>query len=385
MPITKNFNTTERNSFRRAMAKRPSYAVAAAFALLAMTLAILAYSGPVSAQPATEVWSGTITAGEISSARIKGYSDGNAGHIAIGGLSTPKSFQFNGTDHTIHEIFLYEDTGTLSMNLEGSLTLAERESLAVYVGDRTTPFLVRESHIQEAPGNTIMSWIDPGLAWARGDTISFRIVDTGNSPGPTISGTPETGQTLTASTLGIRDHDGLTNPTYTYQWIRVDSDGASNASNPTNISGATSRTYRLRGAEHGKKVKFRVRFQDDADNQETRTSAAYPDIGPVLRPPSNAGGGRDPAVFHLITGINVAGSGGTTGYFMADISSTISNANFKIGNTSHTVQQIYTRSNGELVFKSNKGIPEGLDFSLWNRWGTWRMDVFDHRRGCRKQ
>ena len=376
MPITKNFNTTERNSFRRAMAKRPSYAVAAAFALLAMTLAILAYSGPVSAQPATEVWSGTITAGEISSARIKGYSDGNAGHIAIGGLSTPKSFQFNGTDHTIHEIFLYEDTGTLSMNLEGSLTLAERESLAVYVGDRTTPFLVRESHIQEAPGNTIMSWIDPGLAWARGDTISFRIVDTGNSPGPTISGTPETGQTLTASTLGIRDHDGLTNPTYTYQWIRVDSDGASN---PTNISGATSRTYRIRGAEHGKKVKFRVRFQDDADNQETRTSAAYPDIGPVLRPPSNAGGGRDPAVFHLITGINVAGSGGTTGYFMADISSTISNANFKIGNTSHTVQQIYTRSNGELVFKSNKGIPEGLDFSLWNRWGTggWTFSTTD--------
>ena len=37
---------------------------------------------------------------------------------------------------------------------------------------------------------------------------------------PTITGTAQVGQTLTAVTTGIMDADGLTSPTYTYQWIR---------------------------------------------------------------------------------------------------------------------------------------------------------------------
>ena len=39
---------------------------------------------------------------------------------------------------------------------------------------------------------------------------------------PTITGTAQVGQTLTAGTTGIMDADGLTNVSYTYQWIRVD-------------------------------------------------------------------------------------------------------------------------------------------------------------------
>ena len=39
---------------------------------------------------------------------------------------------------------------------------------------------------------------------------------------PAISGTPQRDQTLTASTSGIRDADGLSNPRYSYQWVRVD-------------------------------------------------------------------------------------------------------------------------------------------------------------------
>ena len=38
---------------------------------------------------------------------------------------------------------------------------------------------------------------------------------------PTISGTPQVGQTLTASTTTIMDDNGLTGVSYTYQWIRV--------------------------------------------------------------------------------------------------------------------------------------------------------------------
>ena len=38
---------------------------------------------------------------------------------------------------------------------------------------------------------------------------------------PTIDGTPHAGEILTASVSGIADADGLTNASYTYQWIRV--------------------------------------------------------------------------------------------------------------------------------------------------------------------
>ena len=49
-------------------------------------------------------------------------------------------------------------------------------------------------------------------------------VTAANSPAtgaPTITGTAQVGETLTASTTGISDSDGLTNATFTYQWINL--------------------------------------------------------------------------------------------------------------------------------------------------------------------
>ena len=93
--------------------------------------------------------------------------------------------------------------------------------------------------------------------------------DTGqtNSPAtgaPTISGTAQVGETLTASTSGIADGNGLDNATYSYQWIRTDSD----------ISGATGSTHTLAGADQGEAIKVRVSFTDDDGNEESLTSAA---------------------------------------------------------------------------------------------------------------
>ena len=85
---------------------------------------------------------------------------------------------------------------------------------------------------------------------------------------PTISGTTTVGQTLTAATSGIADTDGLTNVSYSYQWIRVDS------GTETDISGATSSTYTLVNADVGKTIKVKVTFDDDAGNSESLTSAA---------------------------------------------------------------------------------------------------------------
>ena len=80
---------------------------------------------------------------------------------------------------------------------------------------------------------------------------------------PTISGTAQVGQTLTADTSGIADTDGLTNVSYSYQWLADD----------TEIDGATSSTYTVHSSDDSKVITVRVTFTDDADNDESLTSA----------------------------------------------------------------------------------------------------------------
>ncbi len=80
---------------------------------------------------------------------------------------------------------------------------------------------------------------------------------------PTISGTPQVGETLTADVSGIEDADGLTNVSYRYQWLAGGSD----------IEDATSSSYLLTASEQGRTVQVKVTFTDDADNQESLTSA----------------------------------------------------------------------------------------------------------------
>ena len=77
---------------------------------------------------------------------------------------------------------------------------------------------------------------------------------------PTISGTAQVGETLTADTYGIADADGLTNVSYSYQWL---------SSRDTEIQGATGSTYTLVPADAGKTIKVRVTFTDDAGYEES--------------------------------------------------------------------------------------------------------------------
>ncbi len=81
---------------------------------------------------------------------------------------------------------------------------------------------------------------------------------------PTISGTAQVGETLTADKSGIADADGLTNATYSYQWLVDDAE----------IAGANGSTRTLADADVGKTIKVQVSFTDDAGNNETLTSAA---------------------------------------------------------------------------------------------------------------
>ena len=90
---------------------------------------------------------------------------------------------------------------------------------------------------------------------------------TANNPAtgaPTITGTVQVGETLTADTSGIGDDDGLTNAAFAYQWL---ADGA-------DIQDATDSSYTLAEADEGKAISVKVSFTDDVGNAETLTSAA---------------------------------------------------------------------------------------------------------------
>ena len=99
---------------------------------------------------------------------------------------------------------------------------------------------------------------------------------------PTIVGTVQVEETLTADTSGIADADGLTNVSFSYQWIRSDGN--------TDIAGETDSTYTLVSADVGKAIKVKVSFSDDANNLETLTSeatatvAAKPNTAPTGLP-----------------------------------------------------------------------------------------------------
>ena len=89
---------------------------------------------------------------------------------------------------------------------------------------------------------------------------------------PTISGTAQVGQTLTASTGDIADPDGVPSA-FTYQWKRYAADGTTFEAN----IGTNSMTYTLTASEEGKKVLVEVSFTDNGGSSEgPLVSALYP-------------------------------------------------------------------------------------------------------------
>ena len=90
---------------------------------------------------------------------------------------------------------------------------------------------------------------------------------------PTITGTPQVGETLSADTSGISDANGLTNVQYTYQWIRND------GNTDSNIPGAIGQTHTLTHDDVGKAIKVQVSFTDDHGYSETLDSAAKAAVG----------------------------------------------------------------------------------------------------------
>ena len=120
--------------------------------------------------------------------------------------------------------------------------------------------------------------------WAQSATAFSTLAGTAATGAPAITGTAAVGQVLAVDLTGIEDADGLTNVSYSYQWVRVDADGMSN---PADIADATDATYTLVDADLGKTLKVRVTFDDDAGNTETLTSAATATVTPAAGAPGS--------------------------------------------------------------------------------------------------
>ena len=194
-----------------------------------------------------------------------------------GGTLTPDSFTVGSTTHTV-EILAHQTNSFLRLMFltDTGVTKADLEGLEL----RITVAGVAKTLAVSSATNLSSGGTDYGIYWDRSihgyqvddwpnKTITIQLRTANNPPTgrPTISGTAQVGQTLTAATSGIMDSDGLTSPTYTHQWIRVNGTDA-------DISGATSGTYTLVAADQGKTIKVKVSFTDDASNAETLTSAA---------------------------------------------------------------------------------------------------------------
>ena len=155
---------------------------------------------------------------------------------------------------------------TVTLTLATAVTTTDTAVKVAY----TKPMSGSANKLRDEFGNETATFPDQ-------DVTNNTATNTPATGVPTISGTAAVGQTLTASTTGISDTDGLPSA-FAYQWKRVDSNGMSN---PTNI-GTNSATYTLTDSEVGKKVLVEVSFTDNATNSEgPLVSAAYPSTGTV--------------------------------------------------------------------------------------------------------
>ena len=93
---------------------------------------------------------------------------------------------------------------------------------------------------------------------------------------PTISGTAQVGETLTADTTGISDHDALYYATFSYQWLADDAE----------LYGANTSAYTLVADDEGKAIKVSVSFTDGDGNDEQLTSAATSAVAAAPPPPN---------------------------------------------------------------------------------------------------
>ena len=247
-----------------------------------MTIDVTDAPAPVCAAPSfgtrRQIWTGVVTVEEFSFlGSVTGYGF-ESPSIGISSLLPSAEFSIGSNTYTIVGISV-GNNGHLLFSLPSiRLTATERAALRLNVCDEDLDFSVALNEMDSSiyGWEATFDWSDPVVT----RTLYLSLPANNGATGePTISGTAQAGQVLTADASPILDTDGLTGVDFTYQWVRVDADGMSN---PADITDATAATYTLTAADAGKKVKVQVSFTDELSGEEERTSAAYPSSGTVI-------------------------------------------------------------------------------------------------------
>ena len=182
------------------------------------------------------------------------------GTAQVGEMLTADTSGIADADGLSGATFRYHWIGYINGDIDFEFMSATDSTYTLVADDEGNTFKVSVSFTDEAGYGESLTSDATGA-------VAFR----SNSPAtgvPAITGTAQVGETLTVDTAGISDADGLTNPSYRYQWIA--NDGASD----TDIAGATSSSYALVAADEGNSIKVKVSFTDDAGSDETLTSTA---------------------------------------------------------------------------------------------------------------
>ena len=246
-----------------------------------MTIDVTDSPAPVCTAPSfgdrREIWSSTVTVGVFDAFGVTAYGYEEAG--SIGSLSPAGTFSIGSENFTMIGIavrisgvtvFTFEDKSLIT-----TLTPTQQAALRLHVCDEDYDFLSEGRTNNSFSWDTTLDWSPPVVT----RTVYLSLPGNNAATGePTITGTAQVGQDLTADASPIMDTDGLTGVDFTYQWLRVDSDGTSNEED---ITDATAATYTLTDADAGKKVKVKVSFTDELSGVEMRTSEAYPSSGTV--------------------------------------------------------------------------------------------------------
>ena len=205
-------------------------------------------------QQGSNAWSATMTVGTRDG--FTGYSYWSNTHL--GSLSATE-VEWDGKTHYVRFLFLKDGELRLGLNEEMFST-----GFVLSVGDEE--FGSADAMVDHGGASYRFRWDDPGLGWSDGNEVSVNLVESDqNTPAlgaPTISGTAQVDETLTADTAGVEDADGLANVSYSYQWM---ADGV-------DIQNATSSTYKLVFPDLSRTIKVKVSFTDEADHEETLTS-----------------------------------------------------------------------------------------------------------------
>ena len=199
------------------------------------------------------IWAATLTVEEetVAAGTFFGYTIPGRGSLEPGG------FTYDGVANLVNTL-QYLEGSTLRFTTNNSLG---SEDFNLYLDG--APFLM------ESPGRTVI-FSDHGLTWTDEQEVEVRMtVNRAATGAPAITGTPEVGETLTASISAIMDEDGVPAAAqFAYQWISND------GTDDSDIDGATDSTYTLVQADAGKSIKVRVSFTDNGKFPESLTSAA---------------------------------------------------------------------------------------------------------------